>query len=209
MPEPAPEIGGSDVSIHSDGRLAMQAAAGHAPAFGELVNRHSGGLLRFLLRYCGNLHDAEDLLQDTFVRAYEHIGSYDANYKFTTWMFTIAWRLACSHHRKGRTVRINEEPAQPLDRSCPLGHAMKAEQKDNLWNTARQVLPENQFMALWLKYAEDISVQEIARILDRRPGNVKVLLFRAREGLYDKLKGDEDGKLSAGRRHAGAVAGGA
>ena len=69
----------------SDEELACRTQAGSSACFGELVRRHEQRLLRFLMQRTRHLHDAEDLLQDTFARAYQRIGSYNPAWRLSTW----------------------------------------------------------------------------------------------------------------------------
>ena len=84
----------------SDEELARRARGGCHQSFGELMKRFQVRLLRFLQRRLRSTADAEDLLQETFVRAYQRLERYDETRPFGTWLFTIAHRLAVSHHRR-------------------------------------------------------------------------------------------------------------
>ncbi|MHC4415653.1 MAG: RNA polymerase sigma factor [Planctomycetota bacterium] len=165
--------------------LAGRARAGSLPCFAELVERFEGRLFNFLLRRAGSVADAEDLTQETFVRAWERIGQYNPRWQFSTWLFTIAGRLAIAHHRRRRrerTTGIRLHPATP-DGEDPARATGDREQFHLLWDVADRVLNETQRAALWLRYAEDLSIKDIARVLDKTPVAVRVVLFRARERL--------------------------
>src|SRR5438128_603829 len=69
-------------------------------SFGELARRYQTRLLRYLQRYIRSTADAEDLLQEPFVRAFQRLNQYDPARSFGTWLFTLAHRLAVSHHRR-------------------------------------------------------------------------------------------------------------
>src|SRR5262249_49655709 len=88
--------------------LADRAAAGSVESFGELVTRYELRLFNFLLRKRAWRTDAEALTQDALVRAWERIGSYDRRWRFSTWLFTIASRMAVSHYRRQRVVSSGE-----------------------------------------------------------------------------------------------------
>jgi RNA polymerase sigma-70 factor (ECF subfamily) len=80
--------------VTTDEELAAAAKDGSEPAFDELVARYQTRLLRFLLVRCNNRADAEDAIQDTFVNAWKYIHSYDARWRFSTWLYRIALRNA-------------------------------------------------------------------------------------------------------------------
>lgn len=171
----------------SDEELACRAQQGCREAFAELVDRFGGRLQQFLRKKVGNVHDAEDLTQDTFVRAYRFLESYKGTGRFSTWLFTIAHRLASSHYRRMPNIQIGEEPQATNPE--PIEVLAEQERKKSLWDAARN-LSENQFEALWLKYSEDMTIKEIARVMGKSQVHVKVLLYRGRKNLADRLGGE-------------------
>jgi len=185
----------------TDEELACRTQEGSSACFGELVCRHEDRLLRFLMRKTRRVQDAEDLLQETFARAYERIALYNPAWKVTTWLFTIASRLACSRHRKRRAeflpdTRHLEDPGRD-----PAAIAAQREQAERLWALAADVLSGNQYTASWLRCGEDMSVKEISQVMKKTQTNVKVLLYRGRSTLAGRL--DQVAPRS-GLPHAGA-----
>lgn len=164
--------------------LVSCAQRGSLPCFAELVKRFEGRLLNFLRRKTGSIHDAEDLAQDAFVRAWQRIEQYDPRWQFSTWLFTIAHRLAKTHRRRGE-VSVSYDVLEPAtgDRDDPVRLLADREQGGQLWETADRILSETQRTALWLRYAEDLSNADIAAITGRSRVSVRVALFRAREAL--------------------------
>ncbi len=166
-------------------QLAWRSQQGSQAAFAELVNRYGSRLQQFLSHRMPTVQDAEDLVQDTFVRAYENIHLYNARWKFSTWLFTIARRLASSHYRRPRPLPVTAEI--PNTAADPADLAVAREDSRNIWTLAG-TLPENQFRALWLRYVEQMSIRQIARVLGKSQVSAKVLLYRARVNLGDRLK---------------------
>ena len=169
----------------SSEELAWRSKEGCQASFAQLVERHAPRLLCFLSRRTGNIHDAEDLVQDTFVRALENIHRYRKTWRFSTWLFTIAARLATSHYRKTQTARGFSKIASNV--ACPSTILSQREQRRSLWSQAME-LSESQYKALWLKYAEDMSIKDIARVMGKSQISVKVLLYRARAGLAQRMQ---------------------
>ncbi|MDH4240630.1 MAG: RNA polymerase sigma factor [Phycisphaerae bacterium] len=165
--------------------LARRAKQGCREAFAELVERYGIRLLKFLRYKTNNIHDAEDLVQESFVRAYENIHRYKDSWKFSTWLFTIAARLAYSHFRRSRSF----QKVAWFESSGPEPEQMVVdkETQQSLWALARG-LSMNQYQALWLKYGQDMSIKEIAMVLRKSQVNVKVLLYRARINLAKRLQ---------------------
>jgi RNA polymerase sigma-70 factor (ECF subfamily) len=171
----------------SDEELACRAQQGCREAFAELVDRFGGRLQQFLRKKVGNVHDAEDLAQDTFVKAYRFLESYKGSGRFSTWLFTIAHHLVCSHYRRIPNTQSGED--FQASNPEPIEVLAEQERKKSLWDAARD-LSENQFEALWLKYSEDMTIKEIARVMGKSQVHVKVLLYRGRKNLADRLGGE-------------------
>ena len=167
----------------SSEELACRTQAGSSACFGELVKRYEARLLNFLIQRTQQVQDGEDLLQESFARAYQRIRFYDPRWKFSTWLFTIASRLACSHGRKLRSPSLDDVRLLPAEGSNPLTIVSQEEEKDNLWALAAELLSKNQHSVLWLRYGEGMSVKEISRVMCKTQTHVKVLLFRGRSSL--------------------------
>ncbi len=165
--------------------LAWRAKQGCQASFTELVHRYAPRLQAFLRRKTRPRHEVEDLVQDTFIKAYQNLDQYDRTWKFSTWLFTIATRLAATHHRR-------RQPPDNLLRchvqiAAPDEHAGRQEAGESLWAMAAE-LSAGQHQALWLRYVEDMSVKEIAATMRRSQVCVKVLLYRARANMAKRLK---------------------
>jgi RNA polymerase sigma-70 factor (ECF subfamily) len=168
--------------------LVARARAGGRDAFGELCERNSKGLYNFLLRRTRSRDDAEDLCQETFLRAWKKLGTYREDWSFSTWLYAVARSAAADRARAARVVTTDADVgAQPgrEDHAHAIG---TREEDENLWNTARAVLDEDQTAALWLFYAEDRSAAEIGAILGRTAISVRVMMFRARAKLGRHLE---------------------
>jgi len=170
--------------------LAGQAKCGCQASFAELVRRYAPRLQAFLCRRNRNDHEVEDLVQDTLLKAYRNLDRYDDSWRFSTWLFTIAGRVAVSRHR-----RKQPEPgelAPQVQAPAPDEAADRREQQENLWAMAAE-LSAGQHRALWLRYGEDMSVKEIAAALGRSQVWVKVSLYRARVSLARRLNEHPEG----------------
>ena len=167
----------------SEAQLVEQAAAGSVTAFNSLIERYREGLFRFLLARCHSHADAEDALQDTLIAAYRYLHTYDSKWRFSTWLYRIAIRNALR-----RPAPTAAELGEVRDAGGdPLDHAIAASERSNLWRSARRILSEEVFAALWLRYVEDMSVKEISVTLDRSLSWTKVNLLRARKALDAEL----------------------
>ncbi len=182
------------LSEQSPEELAVRAQAGGGPAmscFGELVKRFEVRLFNFLLKRTRSRSDAEELTQEAFTRAWERITSYDPAWKFSTWLYTIASRLAVSKHRR----QSRESAWNSFDRAGPQGVDTLQVQDDRrlgsrLWALAEDELSADQQTALWLRYAEDMSIGEIAKVMGKSQVGIRVSLFRARQALAKRANSE-------------------
>ncbi len=171
-----------------DEGLARQAQSGCNASFEELAKRYQVPLVHFLGRWASR-EDAEDLAQDTLLRAYRNLHRYRPARPFAPWLFTIARRLSINHQRRRRPTgecevvdRIEQEGPEPGD------VVAREESRRRLWDTAAGVLSEPQMTATWLYYVEEMSVKQIARVLRCSRTAAKVTLFRARKRLLPVLE---------------------
>ncbi|MEO0459578.1 MAG: sigma-70 family RNA polymerase sigma factor [Myxococcota bacterium] len=175
--------------MKTEPRLIEEAQAGSLTAFTALVEHYQPRLLRFLRARCGSSSDAEDALQDTFVNAYRYLYSYDARWAFSTWLYRIAIRNAARYSRAAKKTDEQEAPPGAPD---ALEQMIKKEEETNLWTTARAVLNDEVYTALWLRYAEEMPIVDVAYTLKRSTSWTKVNLLRARSRLGEALpEGDE------------------
>ncbi len=165
--------------------LASKTEAGSSDCFNELVRRHSKPLMAFVNQRVRHRQDAEDLVQDTFIRAYAKIHLFDKKFSFKTWLFTIAARLASSYHRNHVDVPV--EDIEIIDANDPASLLAQQEAEQNLWDRTRRLLPRNQSTALWLRYAENLSVKQISKQMGNSEVYIKVLLHRGRTALLEEI----------------------
>jgi RNA polymerase sigma-70 factor, ECF subfamily len=187
----------SDFPNSTDQELARQTQAGSLAAFEELVYRYEVRIYGFVANSCGNGADARELTQDTFVRAFQAIEQFDSQRSFAPWLFTIARRKCLDHYRAARPPA--DEPVPELaDHDDPAELLSRQEDRHILWELARRHLPKPQFQALWLKYAEEMNVADIAQVLRKTQTHVKVMLFRARQALGREIKAAQGLGLPSG-----------
>lgn len=166
-------------------QLALQAQSGSSEAFASLVEQWQHRLLNFLCHMGVQLHDAEDLTQETFLRAYRHLDRYNPQFSFSSWIFTIAKRLALNHFRDTRET-CDLKAVEQIDAQHPGIHLEHKEAAISIWDFAKS-LPADQYEALWLRYGEDFSINEVARVMKTNSIRVRVLLHRGRQRLGEIL----------------------
>src|SRR5436190_5172002 len=123
-------------------QLAALCRDGSLEPFEQLVTAFEKRIYNFLRHYTGNEHDAQDLTQETFVRAWRNIHRFDPNRDFTTWIFVIARRAAANHFRARKPhVEITEDFEAPG--AAPSEAAATLDHSQNLWRIARRLKPRH------------------------------------------------------------------
>ena len=174
--------------------LAEQCKTGDLHAFESLVQRLESRVTFFLYRMVGNMDDAADLAQDSFVKAYKNIHRYDSKYSFTTWLFTIAKRTAYNYFRSAKPTVEFQDYAE-LEEAHPRSLLESKDETETLWATAKRVLKPLQFEALWLRYGEDLTIEETAHVMKTNQIRVRVLVHRARGILVRHVKNESKGGI--------------
>ena len=169
--------------MSSEAALIDKARRGSAVAFTDLVGKYRPGLLRFLLTRSASYADAEDALQDTLINAYRYLNSYDNRWRFSTWLYRIAVNNA-ARLRRAETVEVGDLSDAESD---PLAQCIRVSERENLWLSARRVLNDEVYTAMWLRYVEDMSVKDIAAVLERTVSWTKVNLMRGRKTLEQQM----------------------
>lgn len=186
----------TDIKHMTDEELARQAGSGSHADFEELVYRYSSRLFHFLREKIGNIEDTEDLVQETFVKAYRNIERFDPKWKFSTWLYTIGARLAISAYRARQpdalTLTDTSVGVYQVDVQNEL---IRKQESENLWTLAEGLKPDF-YKALWLRHAEGMTVKEIAAIMKKTQIYVRVLLHRARSQLIKQLNHSQPGFLA-------------
>ncbi len=182
----------------TDYQRVKRCRGGDLAAFEELVSHHERGILNFCYRLAGNLEDAKDLTQETFVRAYRSLDRFEPQGKFSTWLYTIA-RNRCLNflrdqkwRRNGRiSLSAETESGRPLEiadsKDRPDQEAERMELKRRI-EQAVGSLKEKYRAVIVLREFHGFSYDEIARILKIRRGTVKSRIARGRLALQVKLR---------------------
>lgn len=199
---------GSQTDVSDEAAVLAQARIGDASAFNELLRRYEGKIFRLALRITQNREDAEDVLQETFLKSYEHLDQFQGNSKFYTWLVRIAVNQALMKLRKrksDRTVSIDEEIDTGEDTVAREIAAWdedpeqrySREELNEILDTAIESLAPPYRTVFVLRDIEELSTEETAETLHLSVPAVKSRLLRARLQLRDKLtryfkrKGDD------------------
>lgn len=183
-----------------DHRLIADCLSGRTAAFGELVRRYQDRLFNTVYRLTDNAEDAQDIVQDTFLNAYQSLESFKGDSLFFTWLYRIAVNTAISLKRKQRVAlsidasRNGNSPHEPLDGSdfSQPGLALeRAEQERRIQEALNRLSPEHRAVLI-LKDMEGQKYESMAEILQVPIGTIRSRLHRARLELRELLHTQEE-----------------
>jgi len=179
----------------SESILVNRAKAGDTRAFEALVNQHARYVYTLTNRLLSDAQEAEDLAQETFIRAWRSIDKFRGDSQFRTWLYRIATNLCYN-----RLPKLKQELAalDPDDAGSAAGmlsdkapraeqQVIRAEQQAELKDVI-DTLPESYRLLVVLRHVQDLSYAEIAQITDLPLGTVKTGIFRARKMLKERLE---------------------
>ncbi len=163
----------------SDETLAMQGAKlADADAFAELMRRHRKRVWLLLTRYARDPALAEDLTQETFVRAWRKIGSYTGGGRFVSWLSSIAYREFLMHARKRKEEALPEGHEPIIDDELSAAPEL---------SRLLALVSEEEAILLTLSYAWELSHREIGEVTGQSTGTVKSKIHRAKGKIRDRL----------------------
>jgi len=166
--------------------------AGNQAAYADLVKIHQRYVFTLAMRFTRSREDAEEVAQDTFVKAYRSLNNYQRSAKFSTWLYTIVYHTAMSHLRKKRlnTSSIDDDENSLQLESYASDDAFSVEKKSRSFyvNQAIGMLLPDDATIITLFYQGEQSLEEIANVMGIEANTVKVKLHRARHRLKEKLE---------------------
>ncbi|MBA4148269.1 MAG: sigma-70 family RNA polymerase sigma factor [Verrucomicrobia bacterium] len=183
-----------------DAELMLRVKRGDSSAFEELVNKYKQPVINVIFRTIHDLDEAEDLAQNVFVQVYKSADRYQATAKFTTWLFTITRNLCLNeirrrsrHRAESLEASLSEDEDQParqyedVKTFSPPDTVLHGELEEKI-QEALHDLPENQRTAILLCRQDELSYEDIAKVLGTTLSATKSLIHRGREALKQKLK---------------------
>ncbi|MCX5785203.1 MAG: RNA polymerase sigma factor [Elusimicrobia bacterium] len=176
---------------NTDIPLIQRCLANDSGAFEVLLDRYKKQIFSFIFRLIRNPEDAEDLAQDTFIKAFRNLNSYNSSYPFITWLFRIAHNTCVDFLRakKPQTLSIDDENTPDIADGPDSTHKtveLKLQQEEA--EKLLAALPPLYSEVLLLQFREDLPIKQIAEILQIPEGTVKVRLFRAKALIRKRLQ---------------------
>jgi len=180
--------------------LVRRCLAGDEKAYRELVEMYQGQVYSLALRMVRRSEDAEDLVQETFVRMFRALSRYDPARPFAAWLFTIASRLCIDHLRRRRVSPISltrreresdeEYEIEVVDPGLRPDEAAAHEEEERRTAELIDSLPPHYRIVVLLRHVQELSYEEIAEALHMPLGTVKARIHRARALLKARIEGE-------------------
>ncbi len=178
----------------TEARLVSQALAGAQPAFEQIVRRYQRPVINFIARVTGDRAGAEDLAQETFIKAFRNLAAFDTTRRFSSWLLRIAHNTAVDAIRR---ARVRTVPLEPADRATegPRGEPMAPAAPDPvergdlgraLERALARLRPEHR-AAIVLRYHESLSFDDIGTVMNVPAATARTYVHRARRELAGLL----------------------
>jgi len=201
MPESKPSTAPSE-SSEQDREFVERALGGDETAFNALVEKYQNALYHHIRRIVRDRAEIDDLVQESFIKAFSALDSYSSNYAFSTWLYKIATNHGIDFLRKRRLrtqsidrpiqTREGEMEVELPDTTYRPDRHIVEDQRKTLIQEAIDALPPKYNRVIVLRHQHEKSYEEIARELDLPLGTVKAHIFRAREMLNKYLRDRRD-----------------
>ena len=181
------------MNLAEEDNLVQKAREGDTRAFAELVRAHQQFAYHVALRALNNTQDAEDIVQEAFVKVWESLTSFRHDSRFRTWLYRIVMNLCYNQlPRLRKDINALDQDSIHLelsDTNLDMDPVLRLEGKETLTFIQQQIkyLPDQYKIMLLLRYQQGCSYAEISEILDVPLGTVKTGIFRARERLKDAV----------------------
>jgi RNA polymerase sigma-70 factor, ECF subfamily len=177
-----------ELEKQSDYRLIERVKNGDMVAFNQIVDKYKNRLMNVIFRMVQNSEEAQDIVQETFLRVYQHRESFDFRHCFSTWLYTIALNLARNELRKRKRFKFFDIfDMQGKENEIAVEMALPSNLPQAL-EKALESLPEKYKTAFVLRDVQELPYEEVAQIMNIPLGTVKSRVNRARAILKDKLK---------------------
>jgi RNA polymerase sigma factor (sigma-70 family) len=165
--------------------IIRQVQQGNVAVFAELVNQYKDAAYTLCVRICGNKSDAEDICQESFIKAYRAIANFRGEAGFATWLYRIVYNTAISHLRSQKIKTVPLESIRDIDSEGRENDDM--EEKRKLIRKILAELPELDRTIMTLYYMMDHSISEIVGVTGLSESNIKIRLHRTRIKMHDEI----------------------
>lgn len=175
------------ITNKEENALIDRIVAGERALYAQLVDQHKGYAFTIALKIVGTREDAEEVAQDAFIKAFQYLKTFNKDAKFSTWLYRIVFNTAISYKRKNR-MRLETIDNKELPHQASLGDRLEQDDKSIFLSAAMKRLNEQDQYALQLFYLKELTLEEVAEVMNQNINTIKVRVHRARIRLAEELK---------------------
>ncbi len=172
---------------NQDQLIINKVLQGNTNAFAELVNTYKDLVFTLALKMVKNREEAEEVSQDTFIKAFKNLSKFKGDSKFSTWLYKITYHNCLDRFKKNEkeynTRSIETMVSFNVSSSDDILKSMEKEDRAKMLKECLEELPEEERTVLWFFYYKELSLKEIIEVTQFSEGNIKVKLHRARKRL--------------------------
>ncbi|CAM1365911.1 RNA polymerase [Tenacibaculum soleae] len=187
------------MTIKTDQRYIDLTLQGDTNAFAFLVDKYKTMIFTLALKMVKSREEAEEISQDTFIKAFKNLSKFKGESKFSTWLYKIGYRTTLDslkkHKEKYSTDTIDEITFNKIKSTENILEGIERKERAEIINNCILRLPEDERTILWMFYFDELSLKEIIAITNFSEANVKVKLHRARKRLLSVIKQNVEPEL--------------
>jgi RNA polymerase sigma-70 factor, ECF subfamily len=192
--------------VIDDEQLIADTLKGDSQAFGKLVEKYQDRLYNTLVHIIGNVEDARDIVQESFVQAFVKLDSFRGMSAFYTWLYRIALNMAAGHQRRQRSIasleyKHEQNGMDPMDKGKTPSEQLEKKELAQQVQSALQLLSDEHRIILVLREIGGSSYETIAELLDLPVGTIRSRIHRARMQLREEIKKIIKNDGQTGREH--------
>jgi RNA polymerase sigma factor (sigma-70 family) len=175
------------ITLQEENELIDRILAGERQLYATFVNQYKRYAFAIAVKIVGNSPEAEEATQDAFIKAFQNLKSFNRQAKFSTWLYRIVFNTAISYRRKNRQQFQNIEDCV-IEYHEQSDSQIEKDDKQIFIQQAMEKLNEADRLAMQLFYIKELSLEEVAELMNQNQNTVKVRVHRARQRLADELK---------------------
>ncbi|CAL2083072.1 RNA polymerase sigma factor [Tenacibaculum sp. 190524A05c] len=187
------------MAIINDQTYIEKTLKGDTNAFAFLVNNYKVMVFSLAMKMLKSREEAEEISQDTFIKAYKNLSKFKGDSKFSTWLYKIAYRSCLDSLKKNRekyhTGTIDEITINKINSTDNILEEISRKERAVIIKECLDKLPEEERTILWMFYYDELSLKEILEITDLSESNLKVKLHRARKRLLTVVKNNVEPEI--------------
>lgn len=180
------------MTTNNDQLYITKVINGDANAFAYLVDNYKNMVFSLAFKMTKNREEAEEVSQDTFIKAYKNLPKFKGDAKFSTWLYRIAYHTCLDNIKKNKnnnnTFEINEVTFNQIEAVESILQGIARKERAKIMDECLQKLPAEQRSVIWMFYYDELSLKEIIEVTGMSEANLKVKLHRARKKLLTIVK---------------------